>query len=259
MKNLLNKIGKALLVPTLALSLGVQKSNAQEDNYPKIEFNPGVSVGWDISKYSGPKVYDNWQEHFEDLTGNERLEEGKTYKKVNCEFGTDLGILFKNGFSFGLNTKYSLTENSKMSKNYLCKTELHNWEFDYANINEVFLRQKTPSLGAYLKFPISEDIKLVLRSSIRNAELNEVKREDKNLKDIDIRLKCEPSPVDDTKGLTRIFEEKKSNVLLNRNGAEFQFYNEGAICGMEVFYETDWNKIHQAGFSLNFSLDNLYK
>ena len=256
MKNLLSKISKLALIPALAFTLNTGKAHAQ-----KVEFNPGVYAGVMGSSYSGFKVYDNWESHFKDIEGDETLKYKKIKDNFDVSVGTDLGILLKNNVSFGLTSKYSLTENFEDAKKYLSLVELHDWDYDYTRIHGIYLKQKTPSLGAYLKIPFDKENRLALRSSFRKAGTVEEKREDVYLEpELNSKLKCEgpPTPRDETEDLTRVFEETKSNTLLNKNSVEYQFYSDGAIIGFELFYETDWKKVHEIGASLNISWDNLY-
>lgn len=244
--NLLSKISKLALIPALALALNTGKTNAQ-----KLEFNPEISMGWAAGTYSDLKIYDNWQDHFKNLYGDEKLEHIKTKGNNVFDIGVDLGLSIKK-FSLGLSSRYSLDEIS--NEKSLSAIELHDWKFDYARIHEMVLKQKAPSLGAYFKIPIGENGRLVLRDSFRKVGIDEIKREDTELSS---RLKC-PTPTDDTKTLTRVFERTKSKVLLNKAGLEYQFYSSGAIVGFELFYETDWNKVHGAGGKINIYWDNLY-
>jgi hypothetical protein len=55
----------------------------------------------------------------------------------------------------------------------LLAIELNNWKFDYARINEFFLKQTTPSIGAYINFPINENVRVCVKGSARQAKIVE--------------------------------------------------------------------------------------
>jgi hypothetical protein len=242
MKNILNKLGKSLLIPALAFSLGTKQVNAQ-----KLEFNPGVYGGAGTTHYSKFEIYPNWQSHFKKLNGNEELKHKKIKAYGDFQIGTDLGISF-NEFSFGLNARYSISEVFKEKS--LSVIELHNWKFDYARIYEATLKQKYPSLGFYIKFPVGKETKMLLRGSARKAEINEIKREDVSLSPAD--AKCDPVPIDETSNLTREFERIKSKTLLNKIGLEFQTRDEDeALWGWELYYESDWKRVHELGANVS--------
>jgi hypothetical protein len=242
MKNLLGKIVKPLLIPALALSMNLKNADAQ-----KLEFHPGIYGGVGTTKYSKFEMYSNWEQHFKGLDGDEELKHKKIKAYGDFQVGVDLGISFNN-FSFGLNSRYSISEVFK--ERALSAVELHNWHFDYATVYEATLKQKTPSLGAYVKFPVWEDTEMVLRGSARKSEINEIKREDVYFAP-DSDSKCPPTPSDDTDGITREFERARTKTLLNRIGLELQSPEDEGMWGLELYYETDWKRVHAFGANVN--------
>jgi hypothetical protein len=261
MKNLVSKIGKAILIPALALSLGVQKSSAQDEQHRKIEFTPVVNFGFGGNLYSGFKLYDNWQNHFVGLDGDEELKQKTINPYANLDVGFDLGILNKdNKNSFGLNVTYSLFDKA-MNRDVAC-VELHNWNFDYVKIHELVLKDNLPSLGVYFKGQVGRDNYFLLRGSLRKAEFTEIKREDPNIdqrdQDSKSNLKCAPTPIDNTNELTRVFETNKTKSLVSKLGVEILGEYDELNLGAELYYETDWKKFHSLGLTLNFYLNNLF-
>jgi len=243
MKNLLGKIVKPLLIPALAFSMSLKNTDAQ-----KLEFNPGISLGGGACNYSGIKIYDDWQSHFKNFNGDEELKNKKIKAYFECEVEADLGISFKS-FSFGINSRYSIPQAIKGRS--LSAIELHNWHFDYAKICEATLNQKYPSLGAYIKFPTRKNEQICFRGSFRKAGISNIKREDINLyTKPSPDAKCDEVPIDDTKNIARVFERTKSKTLLNKMGLEYQIRDRGSIGGLELYYETDWNKVHELGLSI---------
>jgi hypothetical protein len=238
MKNILSKLAKPLLIPVLALSMNLKNADAQ-----KLEFNPVISAGGKFTNHAGLKVYDDWHKHFLNLRGDEELK----YKKVGYYFdsqvGVDVGLAFKN-FSVGLTSRYYITDLKK--ERTLSAVELHNWYFNYARIHEFSLKQKTPSIGIYVNLPRDEHNRISLKGSVRNVDISEVKREDINLVP---KSKCE-EPADDTNGLTKEFERNKCRTLLSKIGLELQ-KTDDVTGGIELYYETDWKKIHELGANLS--------
>jgi hypothetical protein len=243
MKNLLSKIAKPLLISALALSMSMKDADAQ-----KLEFKPEISVGGKLTNHGGLKVYDDWQKHFLKLSGDEELK----YKKVGYYFdsqvGADIGIALKN-FSFGLTSRYYVTDFKK--ERTLSAVELHNWHYDYVRIHEFSLKQTTPSLGIYLNFPIDNNHKISLRGSMRKAKICEIKREDIDLKQ---DSKCDAAPVDGTDDYTREFERNCYKTNLSKIGLELQTIDD-VTGGIELYYETDWKKVHELGANLSIYFD----
>jgi len=245
MKNILAKITKPLLIPVLALSMNLKNADAQ-----KLEFNPGFYIGGGATTYSNLKIYDDWQSHFKGLSGDEVLKYKKIRGHFNFQPALDLGIAFKN-FSFGFNLGYSVSEAVK--EKTLSSIDLYNWHYNYARIREASLKQKTPSLGIYLKFPVGDDGKICLRGSARKVDINEIKREDIYFAP---ESKCDQTPIDDTKNSTREFERIGCKTLLNKIGLEYQSFVEEGLSGFGLYYETDWKRVHELGanVSLYFNL-----
>lgn len=239
MKNILSKIGKSLLIPALAFSISTKDANSQ-----KLEFNPEISVGGKFTYHAGLEAYPDWDKHFIKLDGNEELKYKEIGKYCDSQIGADLGIAFKN-VSFGLTSRYYITDIKK--ERTLSSVELHNWKFDYARINEFAMKQITPSIGAYVKFPIGVDYELALKGSSRKVKISEIKREDK---DLGLQLKCDPVPIDETNKLTKEFERSSYKSLLSKIGLELQVIDDSNL-GFEVYYETDWKKIHELGANLS--------
>ena len=244
MKNIWNKIVKPLLIPALALSMCLKNMDAQ-----KLEFSPGAYIGGGRSKYSNFKIYDGWQKHFKGLNGDEELKYTEKMKFSDFGVGADLGIKFKK-FSMGLNTEYSIA--AALEDRPLAAIELHNWNFDYAKIQEIALNQKTPSLGVYIKIPFDEYNSIKLKGAFRKVQTTEIKREDPN---IHPAAKCAPVPSDNTDDLTKVFEKTKSKTLLNKIGLEYKAKDESEILGLDFYYETDWKKIHEFGLNLSLYFD----
>jgi hypothetical protein len=238
MKNILSKLAKTLLIPALALSMSMKDADAQ-----KLEFKPVISVGGKLTNHADLNVYDNWHKHFSNLRGDEELK----YKKIGYYFdsqvGADAGLAFKN-FSAGLTSRYYITDFKK--ERTLSAVELHNWKFDYARIHEFVLKQLTPSLGIYLNFPIDKKRNLSLKGSLRKAKICEIKREDINLKQ---DSKCE-EPADDTNGLTKEFERNCYKTNLSKIALELQTTDD-VTGGIELYYETDWKRVHELGANLS--------
>lgn len=242
MKNLISKIGKSLLIPALAFSLNTKKVDAQ-----KLELNSGIYFGGGAANYSKFKMYSDWQSHFKDLNGDEKLKHKKLKAYGDFQFGADFGISFKD-FSLGLTSRYSIVDLFKEKP--LSAVELHNWKFNYAKVHEATLKQKTPSMGIYLKFPVGGETKMILRGYARKAEIDEIKREDIYFATKD--SKCDPVPADYTKELTREFERTKIKTILNKLGLEFQSRDEDDILwGLELYYETDWKRVHEVGGNMS--------
>lgn len=238
MKNIFSKIGKSLLIPALALSMNTKNLDAQ-----KLEFNPVFSVGGKLTNYAGLRVYDDWKKHFLYLSGDEQLKYTKIRYYFDSQIGADVGLAFKD-FSFGLTSRYYITDLKK--ERTLSAVELHNWDIDYARIHEFALKQQTPSIGAYVKFPCKNDWDIALKGSVRNVKISEIKREDIDLAP---KLKCY-EPVDETDDLTREFERNTKKNLLSKIGLELQQKGD-ATGGIEIYYETDWKKIHELGANLS--------
>jgi hypothetical protein len=240
MKNIFAKIAKPLLIPALALSMNLKNADAQ-----KLEFNPGFYIGGSATNYSNLKIYDDWKTHFKGLSGDEVLKYKKIRGHFNFQPALDLGIAFKN-FSFGLNVGYSVSEAVK--EKTLSSIDINNWHYNYARIREASLKQKTPSLGVYLKFPTREGGKVCLRGSARKVDINEIKREDINLNP---PSKCDTTPIDDTKNSTKEFERTECKTLLNKIGLEYQSPVEEGLSGFGLYYETDWKRVHELGANLS--------
>lgn len=241
MKNILNKLGKSLLIPAIALSLNTKQADAQ-----KLNLHPELSVGYSIPNLSKFKIYDDWESHFKGFNGDEQLINEKLEKSPDLKVGLNLGVDLDN-FSVGLFSNYSITQ--AINQTPLAAIELHNWKFDYAKINEFSLKQKTPSIGAYIAFSLNDNLNICLKGSARTAEINEIKREDIYFsKD----AKCDPIPRDKTEDLTQEFENTKTKTLLNKIGLEVQFSDDTGNFGLEGFYETDWKRINLLGLNLNF-------
>lgn len=240
MKNISNKIIKSLLIPALALSLNTKNIDAQ-----KLQIQPVITTGSDITNYSKFNIYDNWENNFKGLNGDEQLKNKKMEKYTDFQVGLNLEIKLTNLY-LGFSSKYSLTQAIKEIP--LGAIELHNWKFDYSRINEFFLKQTTPSIEAYIKFPVNENVGICLSSSVRQAKIIESKRQDTSLNN---QLKCAPAPQDETDKLTQEFETTKTKTLLNKMGLEVQISDNTGRLGIEGFYETDWKKIKIIGLNGN--------
>lgn len=240
MKNILSKIGKSLLIPTLALSMNTNDLKAQ-----KLNIKPEISAGSGITNFSRFNVYSNWEDHFNGLDGDEKLTDTKMEKYADFQVGLNLEIKHPN-FSWGIYSKYSITQ--AINEIPLAAIELHNWKFDYARVNEFFLKQTTPSIGIYVNFPVNENVMICLKNSLRQAKIVESKREDISLNN---QLKCAPAPNDNTEDLTKEFENKKTKTLLNKIGLEIQISDDSGRLGIEGFYETDWKRINVLGLTGN--------
>ncbi|MGY4884035.1 MAG: hypothetical protein ACP5NZ_00460 [Nanobdellota archaeon] len=244
MKNLITKISKIILIPAFAMSMNLKNADAQ-----KLEFYPTFSAGAGLGHYSNFKIYDNWQSHFKGLDGDEVLKDKKIKPYAECEIGADIGIDF-NGFSFGINSRYSLAQ--AIYQRSLSAIELHNWDFDYARIHEATLNQKMPSAGVYFKFPLKNGNRMCLRGGVKKAEINQIKREDDYFTP---DSKCDATPVDDTKNLTYEFERTKNKILLNKMSLEYLTPVDGGTTGFEFYYETDWKRTHEVGATINLYID----
>lgn len=239
MKNILSKIGKSLLIPALAFSINSRDANSQ-----KLEFNPIVGAGIGTTNQSNFNVYKGWENHFKGLNGDEQLINKDMERYGDFKVGFDIGIKFDN-LALGLSSDYSIAK--ALTSIPLAAIELHDWNFNYARINEFSLKQKTPSIGAYFRFPLNDDATICLRGSVREAYLEERKREDLYFAE---NSKCS-TPRDDTDYLTQEFEKIKSKTLLNKIGLEVQISDENGRCGFEGFYETDWERVNIFGLNAN--------
>ncbi len=244
MKNILSKIGKSLLIPALAFSLNTKDANSQ-----KLEFKPIVSVGIGTTNQSKFNVYEEWETHFKGLNGDEQLINKDMEKYGDFKVGFDMGIKFDN-LAIGLSSDYSIAKSLKSIP--LVAIELHDWNFNYSRINEFFLKQKTPSIGAYFRFPLKDNAEMCLRGSAREAYIDERKREDIYFAE---NPKCVPTPRDDTDYLTQEFEKTKTKTFLNKIGLEVQISDEDGRCGFEGFYETDWKNVNIFGLNTNVWFD----
>lgn len=239
MKNISSKIGKSLLIPALAFSLGTKQVDAQ-----KLEFNPITSVGIRTTNQSNFKVYEGWENHFKGLNGNEQLINKDMERYFDFQVGFDFGVKFNN-IAMGLSSGYSIS--NALNKIQLAAIELHDWNFDYARIDEFFLKQKTHSIGAYFKFHLNDNDEICIRGSVREAYIQERKREDIYFAE---NSKCS-TPSDETDYLTQEFEKVKSKTLLNKIGLEVQISDKEGRCGFEGFYETDWKNVNIFGLNAN--------
>jgi hypothetical protein len=241
-RNLLSNLGKLALIPTLAFSLNTNKIQAQTSLELQGEY--ALRFGW--SSYTNKmSPYENWRDHFIVKKGDPALNltNETLFKRVDLDVALyptlDLGGYIKIGGAVEGSLGNLLTKRS------LNKISLENWDThnDPIEMQSIYTRQITPSLGGFIEFPVNGWDYLRFKATVQKYKAVEEKRQDKKYQPA---LKCTGPhhSIEDTE----IFEEKRlPNKLTKKFSIDWKMTDRDPRGLIGVYYETDFNGFNEFG------------